>query len=106
MQDEAVPLTCTARWEPFAQEDLRLEAQTGARMDARAPAQIVSLLCLPEIGYLGISDAARNLSDWAGGEHRFRQEEGRISRAEFKLLEALSVFRLALPAQGGALDMG
>jgi 23S rRNA (cytidine2498-2'-O)-methyltransferase len=83
-----------------------LGARTGAVMDCRRPVWIVSVLCTPAAGYLGVSRAEQNLSDWPGGEHRFRREEGQISRAEFKLLEALDVFRLNLPTDGRALDMG
>jgi len=83
-----------------------LEGKTGAKMDARVPGQVVSVLCTPERGFLGVSRTEQNLSDWPGGMHRFRHEEGRISRSENKLLEALSVFHLDLPARGTALDMG
>lgn len=83
-----------------------LGERTGAVMDCREPQQILSVLCTPDRGYLGLSRAEQNRSAWPGGEHRFRQEEGQISRSEFKLLEAISVFRLQLPERGTALDMG
>jgi 23S rRNA (cytidine2498-2'-O)-methyltransferase len=79
---------------------------TGAPLDVRRPEQVLSVVCLPAHGFLGISAAADNLSDWAGGAHRFKREAGQISRAEFKLLEALEVFELTLPAGGVALDLG
>jgi 23S rRNA (cytidine2498-2'-O)-methyltransferase len=83
-----------------------LEARAGAVMECREPVQVVSVLCTPERGYVGVSRAEQNRSDWPGGKRRFRQEEGQVSRAEFKLLEAIHVFRLALPERGEALDMG
>lgn len=83
-----------------------LEERTGAVMECRAPEQVVSILCTPERGYLGISETSQNRSAWPGGKHRFRHEEGQVSRSEFKLLEALHVFGLTLPATGVALDMG
>ena len=83
-----------------------LEKQTGAMMDCREPQQVVSVLCTPSVGYMGISLTEQNRSAWPGGKHRFKREEGQISRAEFKLLEAINVFRLSLPQQGMALDMG
>ncbi len=83
-----------------------IEAQTSAVMDCRHPAQVVSVLCTPSVGYVGVSLATQNRSDWPGGKHRFQHEPGQISRAEFKLLEALSVFSLRLPDAGVALDMG
>ncbi|MGH2543395.1 MAG: SAM-dependent methyltransferase, partial [Ardenticatenaceae bacterium] len=37
---------------------------------------------------------------------RFRREEGQVSRAEFKLLEALELFGATPPEGGQALDLG
>ena len=54
----------------------------------------------------GVSTAQQNLSDWAGGMRRFTREERRISRSEFKLLEALELFAIVLPERGTALDLG
>ncbi|MBN1936554.1 MAG: 50S rRNA methyltransferase [Anaerolineae bacterium] len=78
----------------------------GAPLDVRQPAQVFSLVLTPTQGYLGLSRAVDNLSDWAGGARRFKHEEGQVSRAEFKLLEALELFHLSLPANGLALDLG
>jgi 23S rRNA (cytidine2498-2'-O)-methyltransferase len=78
----------------------------GLRRDVREPGWIVSLLCCDDLAYLGASVAEQNLSNWAGGAQRFREEQDMISRAEFKLLEALSVFNVALPERGQALDLG
>ncbi len=83
-----------------------LQQHTGAPLDVRQPLQVLSLVITEEIAYAGISLAAQNLSDWAGGMHRFARQPGQISRAEFKLLEALSVFHIQLPAGGVALDLG
>jgi 23S rRNA (cytidine2498-2'-O)-methyltransferase len=83
-----------------------LSAITGAELDTRAPEQVISVLCTPSQGYLGLSLGAQNRSLWPGGAHRFQRDDGQISRAEFKLLEAITVFHLLLPAQGAALDMG
>ncbi len=46
------------------------------------------------------------LSDWPGGAVRFQREEGQISRAKFKLLEAERAFGLRLGAYAQALDIG
>ena len=78
----------------------------GAPLDVQHPEQILSVTLTPTEAFLGLSLARENLSDWAGGEHRFKREPGQISRSEFKLLEALEVFNLQLPADGLALDMG
>jgi 23S rRNA (cytidine2498-2'-O)-methyltransferase len=98
------------RWE-YSRFDLneRLAAVVagwGAALDVRKPEQVLSVVCTPGEAHLGLSLAAGNLSSWAGGEIRFRNEPERISRSEFKLLEALEVFEIELPAAGRGLDLG
>ncbi|HUM72546.1 MAG TPA: SAM-dependent methyltransferase, partial [Chloroflexota bacterium] len=83
-----------------------LQQHTPAPLDVRHPVQVLSIVVTDEVAYAGISLAAHNLSDWAGGMHRFARQPGQISRAEFKLLEALAVFHIDLPAGGVALDLG
>lgn len=84
----------------------RVAQQNGLTLDVREPAQVISALIVHNTGWLGVSRVEQNRSAWAGGAQRFRQEEEQISRSEFKLLEALSVFRVRLPQQGWALDLG
>ena len=83
-----------------------LEKLSGAQMDCRHPEQVVSILCTPQHAYVGVSCAGENRSEWPGGKHRFKKEDDQISRAEFKLLEAMSVFGFEFPTQGLALDIG
>jgi len=105
-----------------------LAQTTGAPLDVRHPTQILSIVIAqspnrqsPNLPisqspilnlqssislFAGLSLAAHNLSDWAGGKRRFAREPGRVSRAEFKLLEALETFGIALPPRGVALDLG
>jgi 23S rRNA (cytidine2498-2'-O)-methyltransferase len=80
--------------------------ENGFVLDVKSPEQIVSVVCTTNTAYVGISEARDNLSDWGGGSHRFSREEGLISRAEFKLLEAIDVFKLEIPVNGRALDLG
>jgi 23S rRNA (cytidine2498-2'-O)-methyltransferase len=80
--------------------------ETGAIESIRKPQVVVSLLCTIEKAYLGISLTKDNLSDWPGGARHFAQTPEQISRAEFKLLEALEVFCVTIPSQGLALDLG
>jgi 23S rRNA (cytidine2498-2'-O)-methyltransferase len=80
--------------------------ETGAIESIKKPQMIISLLCTMNKGYVGISTAEENLSSWPGGARRFAQLPEQISRAEFKLLEALEVFGVTLPSQGYALDLG
>lgn len=83
---------------------------SGAPLDVRNPVQVVSVVCVGAahggVAYLGVSAADHNLSDWAGGMRRFGREEDQVSRSEFKLLEAIEVFNLALSPRGVALDLG
>ncbi|MBV8694206.1 MAG: hypothetical protein JO183_01805 [Ktedonobacteraceae bacterium] len=81
-------------------------AETNAVESVKKPRIIVSLLCTAHTCYLGISSAEENLSSWPGGARRFANTPEQISRAEFKLLEALEVFDLSLPPKGSALDLG
>lgn len=92
-----------------------LHESTGATIDVRAPQQILSVVCaaapqptrhVTHTAYVGFSLAVHNLSGWAGGMRRFARDEGQISRAEFKLLEALELFQIKLPSRGVALDLG
>ena len=83
-----------------------LAEETGAIEMIKKPQVVVSLLCNMYKGYLGISAVEDNLSNWPGGARHFAQTPEQISRAEFKLLEALEVFGVILPSQGRALDLG
>src|SRR6266852_843785 len=80
--------------------------ETGALESIKKPQLVISLLCTTEKGYIGISTTEENLSDWPGGMRHFAQTPEQISRAEFKLLEALEVFGVTLPERGRALDLG
>lgn len=83
-----------------------LAIQAGAALDVKNPTLVLSVTLADTCGWLGLSRAEENLSAWAGGARRFKMEAGQISRAEFKLLEALETFHL-LPQDGqSALDLG
>jgi 23S rRNA (cytidine2498-2'-O)-methyltransferase len=101
--DDAHPVPVSALNRAVAEA---VGAATGALLDFRNPEQVVSVFCHGAVAYVGVSDTALNRSAWPGGQHRFRREPGQISRAEFKLLEALAVFPLDLPTSGRALDVG
>lgn len=70
------------------------------------PQWVISVTQVRQHVYYGLSPASRNLSDWAGGMMHFRKEKADVSRAKFKLLEAIIRFELDLPAGGKALDLG
>lgn len=83
-----------------------VQAAATVSLDVRHPAGVISVALTRERGYLGVSPVEFNLSSWAGGAHRFAREQGQISRAEFKLLEAQAVFNFGWPTRGQALDLG
>jgi len=85
--------------EAFAEESDSIES-------INKPQVIISILCTVTTAYLGISPAEVNLSSWPGGARHYAHTDEQISRAEFKLLEALEVFGVSLPAEGRALDLG
>jgi len=84
----------------------RRVSETGAPLDVRHPTQVVSVVCGRDTAFLGVSPAAANLSAWSGGVHRFARQAGQISRAEFKLLEAIDLFAISIKQGSTALDLG
>lgn len=70
-------------------------------------AEVILTLFAAETELLaGWGTPAQLLSDWPGGAVRFQREEGQISRAKFKLLEAERTFGLQLADHRNALDIG
>jgi 23S rRNA (cytidine2498-2'-O)-methyltransferase len=80
--------------------------ETGAIESIKKPRVVASILCTLHTAYMGISTAEENLSTWPGGARHFAQLPEGISRAEFKLLEALEVFDITLPQGKRVLDLG
>ncbi|MFB5265469.1 SAM-dependent methyltransferase [Paenibacillus enshidis] len=67
---------------------------------------VLSVFAGQQFWYAGISRPDDNLSDWNGGAVRFQKEEGQVSRAKFKLLEAEAAFGIDFTAFRKALDIG
>ncbi len=67
---------------------------------------IVSVFADTDTWYAGVSHPQDNLSDWSGGAVRFQKEDGQISRAKFKLLEAEATFGIDFSAFHQGLDIG
>ena len=80
--------------------------ETGAIEDIKKPQIIISLLCTMDTAYVGISTGNENISAWPGGARHFAQTSEQVSRAEFKLLEALEYFDISLDAGERVLDLG
>lgn len=83
-----------------------VQEMTGLPLDVKSPVYVLSVTLDKGMGWLGFSRAEDNLSAWAGGARRYKWEEGQISRAEFKLLEALETFGIAPQDGERALDLG
>ncbi len=68
---------------------------------------IISILINGKNFYVGFSKSTENLN-FHSDEHRIRARAGKreISRAESKLVEALSAFKVELDGNGTALDLG
>lgn len=86
--------------------DEMLSADFSAQPVVKDADLILSLFFTKAIVYYGLSRPKDNLSDWSGGAVRFRKEEGQVSRAKFKLLEAEQVFGLDFTRYRAALDIG
>ncbi|MEK3823838.1 SAM-dependent methyltransferase [Paenibacillus sp. FSL K6-1558] len=67
---------------------------------------VISVFAANDMLYAGVSRPEQNLSDWSGGAIRFQKEEGQISRAKFKLLEAEQTFGIDFTSFHKALDIG
>jgi 23S rRNA (cytidine2498-2'-O)-methyltransferase len=94
---------------PVAEAKSALDAalrEIGAEPAMRSPERMLSVFADDAELLIGIGTAEEMLSDWPGGAIRFRREDGQISRAKFKLLEAERTFGLRLDRHERALDIG
>ncbi|SDX77647.1 SAM-dependent methyltransferase [Paenibacillus sp. CF384] len=80
--------------------------ELGGETTMQSPDQIFSIFAASEELYVGWGTPAEQLSDWPGGAVRFQREEGQISRAKFKLLEAERAFKVYFETFREALDIG
>ncbi|MBL0386278.1 methyltransferase domain-containing protein [Tumebacillus sp. ITR2] len=83
-----------------------LMQEFGIEPVVRGEDRVISIYLGKEVLYWGVSRPQDNLSDWSGGAVRYKQEEGQVSRAKFKLLEAVERFGLDLSTYERALDIG
>lgn len=67
---------------------------------------VLSCCLTPKGILLGVNETRDSLSDWPGGGVRLSKGRDQISRAEFKLEEAIREFGLELPGDGKAVDFG
>lgn len=78
----------------------------GCEWVVRDADHVISVFVADDMLYAGVSRPDQNLSDWSGGAVRFQKEEGQISRAKFKLLEAEQTFGIDFTSFHKALDIG
>ncbi|OUS75340.1 SAM-dependent methyltransferase [Paenibacillus sp. MY03] len=81
-------------------------AEIGSEPAVQQPDVIISVYGADNVLYIGFGTPREMLSDWPGGAVRFQREEGQISRAKFKLLEAERAFGIRYEEFGHALDIG
>lgn len=75
-------------------------------LTVQAPEWIWSVFIHEDHLYMGIAALSDQGSDWPGGAIRFQREDGQISRAKFKLLEAEQAFGLNFASYRKGLDIG
>lgn len=80
--------------------------ELGCKWVVRDAEYVISVFAANDMLYAGISRPEQNLSDWNGGAVRFQKEDGQISRAKFKLLEAEQTFGIDFTSFHKALDVG
>ena len=78
----------------------------GFAENKRHPEQVISLFGAGDIIYAGLSLAEQNLSIWSGGMRHYALRADTVSRAGFKLMEALEAYPLDFEAGSSALDLG
>ncbi|MGR7943517.1 MULTISPECIES: SAM-dependent methyltransferase [unclassified Paenibacillus] len=96
---------------PYSSSDTKavLDAvleEVDAEPAVQNPEVIVSIYAGENTLYAGFGHPKDMLSDWPGGAVRFQREEGQVSRAKFKLLEAERAFGLHYSDYRQALDVG
>ncbi|MHA7963333.1 SAM-dependent methyltransferase [Paenibacillus sp. CAU 1782] len=80
--------------------------EAGAEPDVQHPEVIFSIYASRDDLFAGYATPYDMLSDWPGGAVRFQREDGQISRAKFKLLEAERAFGLDYSQFARAIDIG
>lgn len=102
----AAPAAVTVPIEVKRAVDQVLTEVYGAIPTVREMEYVISVYEARDGMYVGGSQPQENLSSWSGGAIHFRKEEGDISRAKFKLMEAEIVFGLDFSKYDSALDLG
>lgn len=86
--------------------DALLVESMGAVPEVKEPEQIISILLCSEKCYMGLGTPDDNISGWSGGMMHFKKSEDDISRAKYKLMEAIKTFNIDMEGFATALDLG
>ena len=86
--------------------DAVLAESIAAVPEIKEPEQIISILLCGEKCYIGLGTPDENISAWSGGMMHFKKSENDISRAKYKLMEAIAVFHIDMRSFRSALDLG
>jgi 23S rRNA (cytidine2498-2'-O)-methyltransferase len=84
----------------------KLLIELGAVAEIKDPDYIISVLLDGATCYMGMSHSRLNVSTWSGGMIHYKKDDVDISRAKYKLIEAISTFKLDLSKVHNALDLG
>lgn len=88
------------------QEIANIIIQNGYDLNVKEPNQIVSFFETKSMLYLGISNDEINLSSYKAGMPHFSKKQEFISRAEYKLLEAIDLCKIDLNNLKRGADLG
>ena len=80
--------------------------QNGYTLNVKQPQQIISVFMAQDYYYIGVSPAMHNLSTYAGGMRHYAKDNQIVSRAAFKLMEAVEVFDIRMQPSWRAIDLG
>ncbi|HWR62631.1 MAG TPA: SAM-dependent methyltransferase [Clostridia bacterium] len=80
--------------------------ELGAVPEIKEPERIISVLYCDGKCYIGLGTPEENISAWSGGMMHFRKSVEDISRARYKLMEAMKVFDIDMEGLSSALDLG
>lgn len=86
--------------------DAVLADSMGAIPEVKEPELIISVLLCGEKCLIGLGNPKDNISAWSGGMLHYRKSENDISRAKYKLMEAIEVFHIDMGGFRSALDLG
>ena len=86
--------------------DAVLIESMGVIPEVKEPEQIISILLCGEKCYVGLGTPDDNISGWSGGMLHYKKSEDDISRAKYKLMEAIEVFHIDIERFHSALDLG